>query len=126
MKKVLLTTVFALGTLTAIQAQETEDQNPTKVEATVSQEQEDKMLAKVEATSQDFKEVTRDELPAAVAEAVATDFKGATVQKAYVNEKEQYKLVLSTNAKGLKAGTKTVFATKEGKWLKTPQAKMKQ
>lgn len=135
MKKLLLTAVVALGTLTAMQAQEKKEvtvettvevQDPTiAVQEEVVQE-DAKLMAKAEVTPVAFKEIKVSELPAAVTKAVATDFKGATVQKAYVNEKKEFKLVLVTGAKDAKEATKTVFASKDGEWIKKPQTKMKQ
>ena len=130
MKKLLLTAVVALGTLTAMQAQDTEVQNPTTVqEETVKEEpvQEDsKMLAKADVEPVTFKEINVTELPAAVSKALAKDFKDATVEKAFVNDKAEYKLVLQTAATDIKISTKTVFATKDGTWIKKPKAMLKQ
>lgn len=134
MKKLLLTAVVALGTLTAMQAQEKEVkvetnvaiQDPTNAMQEEVVQEDAKLLAKAEATPQAFKEIKVSELPAAVTKAVATDFEGATVQKAYVNEKKEFKLVLATDVEDAKAATKTVFATKEGEWIKKPKAMMKQ
>ena len=136
MKKLLLTAVVALGTLTAMQAQEkevevevetnVEVQDPTNAMQEEVVQEDAKLLAKAEATPVAFKEIKVSELPAAVTKAVATDFKGATVQKAYVNEKKEFKLVLATGADDAKAATKTVFASKDGAWIKKPKAMMKQ
>lgn len=125
MKRLMLTSVFALGTLTAIQAQETEELQAEKVEVTVEKE-DGKMLAKAEANVQAFKEIKVSELPAAVNEAVSKDFATSKVEKAYVNEKSEYKLVLQTAVDGGKVASKTVFATKEGEWIKKPKAEIKQ
>jgi hypothetical protein len=124
MKKLMLTAVFALGTLTAIQAQETEV-SPTEVEATVEKE-DGKMLAKVEAKLQAFKEIKVSELPTAVSEALSKDFATSKVEKAYVNDKNEYKLVLQSAADDGKVASKTVFATKNGEWIKKPKAEIKQ
>lgn len=128
MKKLIFTAVFALGTLTAIQAQEkeVEVQDPTNAVQEETVKEDAKLLAKAEAQPVAFKEIKVSEIPAAVSKALATDFKGATVQKAYVNEKQEFKLVLATNAKDAKEATKTVFASKEGEWIKKPKAMMKQ
>tara|TARA_A100000171_G_C2140637_1_gene156080 strand:+ start:9982 stop:10368 length:387 start_codon:yes stop_codon:yes gene_type:complete len=128
MKKVLLTAVFALGTLTAIQAQEkgVEVQDPTNAVQEETAQEDAKLVAKAEAQPAAFKEIKVTELPAPVAKALAADFNGATVQKAYVNEKNEYKLVLQTAAKDKKAATKTVFASKEGEWIKKPKAMLQQ
>ena len=120
MKKLLLTAIIALGTFAALQAQETENQNPT-LEVQEEVEPKDATLI-AKANVQTFKEVKISELPKAVTDAVAKDFAGASVQKAYVNEKSQFKLVLSSgDAK--KAASKTVFVTKDGKWIKNVEAR---
>ncbi len=130
MKKLLLTAVFALGTLTAIQAQEkeveVEVQDPTNAVQEETTQENAKLLAKADVQPVAFKEIKVTELPAAVNEAVAKDFEGAVVQKAYVNEKQEFKLVLATDVKDAKAATKTVFASKDGLWIKQPKAMMKQ
>jgi|TARA_R110002020_G_scaffold30237_1_gene95123 hypothetical protein len=127
MKKLMLTAIFALGTLTAMQAQEKEVEVETNVEVQDPTQQEDtKLMAKMEANTQAFKEIQVADLPAAVAKAVATDFKGATVTKAYVNKSQEFKLVLETATDEKKVATKTVFATKEGAWIKKPKAELKQ
>ena len=130
MKKLLLTAVFALGTLTAIQAQEkeveVEVQDPTNAVQEETVQEDAKLLAKAEAQPVAFKEIKVTELPAPVTKALAKDFNGSTVQKAFVNEKNEYKLVLQTAAKDKKVATKTVFASKEGEWIKKPKAMMKQ
>jgi len=126
MKKLILTAVFALGTLTAINAQETEvpTQEPTTEEATQNDAQ---LIAKVEVADQTFKQIKVAELPAPVAKAVATDFEGATVTKAYTNDKGEYKLVVATEVEGKKVD-KTLYANSKGEWIKKAklEAKMKQ
>ncbi len=59
-----------------------------------------------------FEEISIEKLPTAVVEAVSKDFPDATLSKAFVNEKEQYKLELTVEQE-----TKTVYANKEGNWL---------
>jgi len=128
MKKLLLTAVFALGTLTAMQAQEkeVETQDPTNAVEEVTAQEETKLLAKADAQPVTFKEIKATELPAPVVKALANDFEGATVQKAYVNDKQEYKLVLSAGSNDAKTATKTVFASKDGEWIKKPKAMQKQ
>lgn len=129
MKKSMLIAVFALGTLTAIQAQEieVEVQNPTnaveKVEVTAQKAA--RLLAKAEVKQVTFKEIKVSELPTLVVEALAKDFEGATVQNAYINEKQEFKLVLATTADDAKAATRTVYATKNGEWIKEPKTMIK-
>ncbi|MFI0430184.1 hypothetical protein [Mariniflexile sp. HMF6888] len=70
----------------------------------------------VETTSvvmnEEFKEIAIDKLPAAVTNAVEKDFASATINKAYVNSSEQYKLELTIDG-----STSTVYADKDGNWL---------
>ena len=62
--------------------------------------------------SEEFKEVTLESLPAEVTAAVAKDFSTATLNKAYVNSSEQYKLEITMD------GTdNVVYADKDGNWL---------
>jgi len=61
----------------------------------------------------EFKEVSLENLPETVTAATTKDFPTATLNKAYVNGSEQYKLELTID------GTATaVYADKDGNWLK--------
>ncbi|WP_308993491.1 hypothetical protein QLS71_011980 [Mariniflexile litorale] len=60
----------------------------------------------------EFKEITLDKLPAAVTNAVEKDYASATISKAYVNSKEQYKLDLTIDG-----NSSTVYADKDGNWI---------
>jgi len=63
--------------------------------------------------TEEFKEVALENVPAEVTAAVAKDFSTATISKAYVNSKEQYKLEITMD------GTDSVvYADKDGNWLK--------
>ncbi|MGY5353419.1 hypothetical protein [Wenyingzhuangia sp. IMCC45467] len=62
--------------------------------------------------NEEFTEIAVDKLPEAITNAVKKDFAGATLDKAYVNTKGQYKLELSADG-----ATSTVYADKEGNWL---------
>ncbi|MCG2429676.1 hypothetical protein [Aequorivita xiaoshiensis] len=125
MKRLILSTAIVLGGLTAVTAQSDKEvtaKNEQKT-ATLTQVEE-----KVEATQelklsanavQDFKEVKASELPEAVQNAVANDFDGATISKAYVNAKGDYKIELTT-ADAKKA---TVYANAKGEWIKNELTK---
>ncbi|MDT0556425.1 hypothetical protein [Patiriisocius hiemis] len=118
MKKLVLATVFAFGTVVAVNAQEKttpETQETPKVEQQADEEA--KMIAQAKGIAA-FKEIKISELPDAVVTAVSKDFEGAEINQAFVNEQKQYKLVLSTQADGKKA-KKTVYANAKGEWLKT-------
>ncbi|MGY5353418.1 hypothetical protein [Wenyingzhuangia sp. IMCC45467] len=62
--------------------------------------------------NQGFTEIAVDKLPEVITNAVKKDFEGATIDKAYVNASEQYKLELS-----IEGAKSTVYADKEGNWV---------
>jgi|SRR5690554_1571453 len=120
MKKLILSTAIVLGGLTAVTAQSDKEVTAmneqksaalTQVEEKVEAAQDLKLSANA---VQDFKEVKASELPEAVQNAVANDFDGATISKAYVNAKGDYKIELTT-ADAKKA---TVYANAKGEWIK--------
>ena len=59
-----------------------------------------------------FQEVSLDKLPAAVVNSIKESFPKATLSKAFVNSKEQYKLEIS-----VENTSKTLYADKEGNLL---------
>ena len=77
--------------------------------------------AEIAATdvAQDYKEVKASEVPKTVQDAVAKDFSGATISKAYVNAQGDYKIELAT-ADAKKA---TVYANAKGEWIKNDMKK---
>ena len=134
MKKLILSAAIVLGGLTAATAQT--EKEPTalneQTESTTEVEVESRIAAAHDAESldatdaeqavtvaatdvvQDYKEVKVSEVPQTVQDAVATDFGGSTISKAYVNAKGEYKLNLATADK--KAAT--VYANAKGEWIK--------
>lgn len=124
MKKLILSTAIVLGGLTAATAQTDKEvtamseQNQTAAEAKVESRiyaAQDAETASIAAVAvQDFKEVKDSELPKTVKDAVTKDFDGATISKAYVNAKGDYKIELAT-ADAKKA---TVYANAKGEWIK--------
>lgn len=81
MKKLFITAVFALGSLTAFAQEE---------QATDAQE------SATEAVAQDsFAEITLEEVPEAVTTMIQTNYPGATINKAHKNEENHYKLEVS-------------------------------
>lgn len=96
MKNVILTTAFVLATFSTFA---TTNNNTNEIVNSV-------------AINTDYKEISVDKVPQAVKDAVAKDFVGATIAKAYVNDKNEYKLELTANKE-----TKTVFADAKGNWL---------
>tara|TARA_R110002051_G_scaffold145817_2_gene218774 strand:- start:4164 stop:4472 length:309 start_codon:yes stop_codon:yes gene_type:complete len=100
MKKLILASVFTFIGLTAF-AQEND-----KDSAMLSSEV-------VETTQDGFSEIKLDKLPEAVAAAVAKSYPTATIDKASINDKKQYKLEVS-----LKDGTPgTLYADESGNWI---------
>ncbi|SMC43637.1 hypothetical protein [Cellulophaga tyrosinoxydans] len=98
MKKLILASVFTFVGLTAF-----------------AQESEMAMAASevVETTQDGFSEITMDNLPEAVSAAVSKSYPSATIDKAYVNDKNQYKLEVS-----LEDGTSgTLYADEKGNWI---------
>lgn len=97
MKKLFFATALVLGSLTVVTASTTMIQDGISVEVEVSE----------------FKEISASDLPAAVVKALETDYAGATINKAYVNEEGQYKLEVTAQD-----GTDgTLYADAEGNWL---------
>jgi hypothetical protein len=109
MKKVILEIAVVVGGLTTY-AQETEqeDTNATSVETEASVQEE------VAAQDQDtYQEITVEELPEAVSSAVEKSYPTASIDKAYINDEQEYKLQVSLND-----GTVgTLYADAEGNWI---------
>ena len=133
MKKLILSAAIVLGGLTAATAQSDKEvtamnqQAQTAVEAQVESSLdaaqdvenavvEESAAAEVAVTDavQEYKEVKTSELPDSVQDAVAKDFDGASISKAYVNAKGEYKIELAT----ADAKQATVFANAKGEWIK--------
>jgi hypothetical protein len=62
--------------------------------------------------NEEYKEIAVDQVPETVKKAVEKDYVGATIKKAYINEKNEYKLELAIGDE-----VKTVYANAEGYWL---------
>lgn len=81
MKKLFITTVFALGSLTAFaQEEQAVDQQETATEA-VAQDS--------------FSEISLEEVPEAVTTMIESNYPGATINKALKNEENHYKIEVS-------------------------------
>ena len=129
MKKLILSTAIILGGLTAATAQSDKEvtamseQNQNAVEATVESRIDAAQDAKTATISpvavQDFKEVKDSELPKTVKDALAKDFNGSTISKAYVNAKGDYKIELAS----ADAKQSTVYANAKGEWIKNEMKK---
>ena len=99
MKKLIFAAVLSLGSLTAFAQEGGEDVAAQATEVAVAQD--------------DFSAIEVSALPEAVTNAVATNYPSATINKAFVNKKEQYKLEVT-----LEDGTAgTLYADKDGNWI---------
>ena len=97
MKKLILSAAIIFGSL-SIYATTNLTVEPAKVTVKLQSE---------------YKEVTADAVPAAVKTALQTAYPGAKLEKAFVNEKKEYKLEISVGDQ--KA---TVYSDVNGNWLK--------
>lgn len=99
MKKLILATALAFVGLTAMAQEETAEISMDETTAVT--------------TTQDFQEISVSDLPEAVAASVKKDYPTASIDKAYKNESDQFKLELS-----LQDGTSgTVYADADGNWI---------
>lgn len=96
MKKVFLLSAFAIATF-----------------STFATTQINSIATSIVISQEEFKEIKPDEIAQPVKDALKRDFADATVSNAYVNEKNEYKLVLT-----LGDDSKTVYADANGNWLK--------
>ncbi|HLV93153.1 MAG TPA: hypothetical protein VKX34_08535 [Aequorivita sp.] len=112
MKKLVLSVAIVLGGLTVVNAQsEKAVKSVSKSSQSVEAQAQAPSLA---AAVQDYKEVKASEVPQPVKETVAKNFNGATISKAYVNAKGEYKLQLTTADKK----SATVYADANGQLVK--------
>jgi uncharacterized protein YdeI (BOF family) len=72
-----------------------------------------KPQAAKQAVQDSFKEIKATELPETVKKALSTDYPDASVSKAYINDKKEYKLDIAMGDQ--KA---TVYTDANGAWLK--------
>lgn len=102
MKKLILSAAIFLGSLsTFAQASTT-----TKTEETTQ------AVQATQTVEEKYTEIKAEELPDAVKSALKKAFPTATLDKAYVNEKKEYKLEVTV---GEKAGA--LYADAAGKWI---------
>ena len=128
MKTLVLTAVFALGSLTAFAQEQQPTQDDTQNEEKMMNDSKDKMdqskdkmdkskdkmdKAKdkeMKKAQKGFKEVSMDELPESVSTAIEENYPNATVNKAMVNKKMQYKLEATMED----GSTETMMMDKDG------------
>ncbi len=101
MKKLTLLAAIVLGSFTTF-AQTASVATATTATETVAKPAQDT-----------FKEITADEVPDAVKTALKKAYPDATLDKAYVNAAQEYKLEITVG--GQKA---TVYADVNGNWIK--------
>ncbi len=134
MKNLMIAAVLSLGTMTAFAQEENAiDESATDATEMAPESTDDATQAADEATEavsdetqsaeeasdavagsqNDFSEVATDELPESVTAAVSKNYPTASIDKAYVNEANQYKLEVS-----LEDGTAgTLYADENGNWI---------
>ena len=81
MKKVFFVLALSLGSMTAFAQEEAPETQEAATEAVAAQD--------------GFNEVALEDLPEAVTNMIETNYPGATIDKASVNEEKQYKLEVS-------------------------------
>jgi hypothetical protein len=97
MKKVILSAAIVLGSLSSFAQAPTE----SKTEATT------------QTVGETFTEIKAEEVPEAVQTALKTAHPSAVIEKAFVNEKKEFKLEIKNGDQ--KA---TVYADANGNWIK--------
>ncbi len=127
MKNLMIAAVLSLGTMTAFAQEEnaveeagtaveetaTEATDAVDETATEAVEETTEAAEAVETTQGEFAEIGAEELPESVTSAVSKNYPTASIDKAYVNEANQYKLEVS-----LEDGTAgTLYADENGNWI---------
>lgn len=105
MKKLILSAAIVLGSLSTINAQAQGENAASTEQATPTE--------KVAPATDGYTEIKVEEVPAAVTEALKKAFPDAVLNKAYINDKKEYKLEVKV---GDKEGA--LFADETGKWIK--------
>jgi predicted peptidase len=96
MKKLILSAVLVLGSLASFASTPILSSNIL-----------------ISAVQEEYTEITTDQLPEKVQTALKTTYPDATIDKAYVNEKKEYKIEITVGDQ--KAA---VFADADGNWIK--------
>lgn len=105
MKKIFLTAAILLGGLTSY---------ATSDFITNPNGEDDGVVMEAEKV---YKQIKISDVPQAVLEALATDFNTATLNKAYINAKEEYKLVIMVQEVTSAVHREKVYADKFGNWI---------
>lgn len=96
MKKLVFASVLALGSLTAFAAT-----TPVVHDGIM-----DVVL------QEEFTEISADDVPQAVKDALAADFPNATLDKVSVNENKEYKLEITVDGTAA-----ALYANEDGEWI---------
>ncbi|XLS28826.1 hypothetical protein ACJD0Z_16710 [Flavobacteriaceae bacterium M23B6Z8] len=97
MKKLILAAVLAFGSLSVFATSNTTSGD----------------VVCMQIINEEYVEIALEELPQAIKDAFATDFEGAEIVKAYVNEEKKYKLEVTMGEEAT-----TLYATEAGEWIK--------
>ena len=97
MKRVILTVAIVLGGLS------------TYATSAFSMNTADAIMISVQ---QEYKQIENDSLPQAIKDALAADFSTATLDTAYVNDAQEYKLEITVDGE-----SSTLYADKDGNWI---------
>jgi len=118
----MIAAVLSLGTMTAFAQEENAvEETGTAVEETATEATDAVEESTTEATEEvgveasqgEFSEVGAEELPESVTAAVSKNYPTASIDKAYVNDANQFKLEVS-----LEDGTAgTLYADENGNWI---------
>ncbi|MCG9792138.1 hypothetical protein [Flavobacterium algicola] len=117
MKKLILSAAIILGGLSTMSAQETmPEQSATPTEETMPAEAatatETDATTATASTQTGYSEISNEEVPSAVSDALVKAYPNATVSKAYVNENNEYQLDIKVDDK-----EGSLFADETGKWI---------
>lgn len=106
MKKLLLSAIL-FGSISTF-AQEAKTTKETKATSTTTTPE-----AATKSVQENYKEVKSEELPEALKTSLKAGYPDATVTKAYINDKKEYKMDIAVRDQ--KA---SVYADAQGNWLK--------
>lgn len=118
MKKLILSAVILLGSLSAF-AQTTPEKENTTTKAVTAETSVNQTPISTEVASQvavvptdGYTEIKAEELPVALTDALKKSFPDAKLAKANINEQKQYKLDVEV---GNRVGS--LYADETGKWI---------
>ena len=104
MKKLILSAAIVLGSLTTMSAQEQTEKSTPAAETNTTEQ--------ATPATPTYTEIKLEEVPAAVTEALKKAYPDAVLNKAAVNAKKEYQLVVKV---GDKEGA--LYADETGKWI---------